>query len=92
MIQWGKYGFPLYPFPVSVSISLSVSAFFVFKKSNITAQNRKNLMGYAFEHRKSLLQQKRNRQFLFNGAGEVTRTPDLRITSALLYRLSYASI
>ena len=26
------------------------------------------------------------------GAGGVTRTPDLRITSALLYRLSYTSI
>lgn len=25
------------------------------------------------------------------GAGGVTRTPDLRITSALLYRLSYTS-
>ena len=26
------------------------------------------------------------------GAGGVTRTPDLRITSSLLYRLSYTSI
>ena len=26
------------------------------------------------------------------GAGERTRTPDLRITNALLYRLSYTSI
>ena len=25
-----------------------------------------------------------------NGAGKVTRTPDLRITNALLYQLSYA--
>ena len=25
-----------------------------------------------------------------NGAGRVTRTPDLRITNALLYQLSYA--
>ena len=28
-------------------------------------------------------------QGLFNGAGAVTRTPDPRITNALLYQLSY---
>ena len=27
----------------------------------------------------------------FNGAGEESRTPDLRITNALLYQLSYSS-
>ena len=32
------------------------------------------------------------RLFIFYGAGERTRTPDLRITNALLYRLSYTSI
>lgn len=28
----------------------------------------------------------------FNGAGEESRTPDLRITNALLYQLSYTGI
>ena len=29
-------------------------------------------------------------RYFYNGAGEQTRTVDLRITSALLYQLSYA--
>ena len=33
-----------------------------------------------------------SKRFTFCGAGERTRTPDLRITNALLYRLSYTSI
>ncbi len=32
------------------------------------------------------------KRFIVFGAGERTRTPDLRITNALLYRLSYTSI
>lgn len=66
--------------------------FSVFIKASITKQNRKSKWVILFSKEKSLLRRKRNRLFLYNGAGEVTRTPDLRITSALLYRLSYTSI
>ena len=57
-----------------------------FKKN----PHRRNRIPFFFDKRPNTKKApEKNSRAFFNGAGAVTRTPDPRITNALLYQLSY---